>query len=134
MPDEKRKGDAGETVRDGVRSLVGILGALKDAIEQSFEDLRDSAERTPERARATAKATAQHARETVEDVRERFDFVARKDLEGLRDRLDQLAARVAALETAAGIEPAPPREPTAPAPAAGEPEPPEERPFRIDSE
>ena len=134
MTEEKRSRDAGETVREGVRSIVGILGALKDAIEESFDELRERAEDTPERAREAARSTVKQAKETVEDVRERFDFVARKDLADVREEIGRLAARVRALEEAAGLMPAAPAEPSGSDGGEKAPEPLEERPFRIETE
>lgn len=143
MSEEKRRPDAGETVREGVRSIVGILGALKDAIEQSFDDLRQSGERPDDREQTEAdapKSPADHAKDAVESVRERFDFVTRKELEALREQVERLSARIAALEGDGSDSPESPPdaatgEPEPEAPRATETrEPPEERPFRIDSE
>jgi hypothetical protein len=131
-----------------------LLGALKDAIEQSFEDLREGVERKGERTpdpeagagdppmeatelagpssegERAGKDPLEAARETVEAVRDRFDFATRKDIDVLRAALDALEARVRALE---GDAPSPSGRDRAPGPEQA-PEPPIERPFRIDSE
>jgi len=160
MAEEKRSGDAGDAVREGVRSLVGVLGALKDAFEQSLGDLRDSVERKGERpsgettggpAGAGAgpdgdekppgtegKDPVEAARETVEAVRDRFDFVTRKDLEPVIAAIEALETRVRALEEAAGPTASPAAAAAEPHPEPGPtpeaPEPPVDRPFRIHTE
>ena len=85
---------AGDGLRDGMRSIVGILGALKDAIEDTFEELRDSGELSAERAREAARSTMRRAQDTVEEMRERLEFVPRKEFEDLRRELEALRARV----------------------------------------
>jgi polyhydroxyalkanoate synthesis regulator phasin len=91
--------DPGDPLRDGVRSIAGILGALKDAIEETFDELRQSGELSPERARDAARSTFRKAQETVDDVRGRFDFVAKRDFDALRAEVDELRSRIDALET-----------------------------------
>jgi len=90
--------DSGDPLRDGVRSIAGILGALKEAIEDTFDELRQSGELSPERARDAARSTFRKAQETMDDVRGRFEFVARRDFDALRQDVDQLRARVEAVE------------------------------------
>jgi BMFP domain-containing protein YqiC len=134
MTEERRSRDGGEAVREGVRSIVGILGALKDAIEESIGEVMERAEGAPERAREAARSTMKQAKETVEDVKERFDFVAHREVVDLREEVARLAARVRALEEAAGLATPPPAEPAAAPGTEKASEPLEERPFRIDSE
>jgi len=90
MTDEKKRTDPGDAFREGVRAVTGILGALRDAVEQTFEELREKGDLSPERAREAARDTMRRAQEAVEDVRERLEFVPRRDFEELR-------AQVAAL-------------------------------------
>jgi len=111
MTEDKR--DAGDAIREGVRSISGILGALKDALEETFDDLRKSGELSPERAREAARSTMQKAQDAVEDVRGRLDFVTRREFDALKQELDALRARV----DAAHPVPANPA-PGAPGPAA----------------
>ena len=97
--DEKRR-DPGDAVREGVRSVIGILGALKDAVEETFDELRTGGEATPADAQDAAKSTFQAAQEAVEDVRERLDFITRKEFDALRAQVDELSARVNAVREA----------------------------------
>jgi polyhydroxyalkanoate synthesis regulator phasin len=98
--DDNKRRDPGDAVREGVRSVIGILGALKDAIEETFEELRTGGEATPEDAREAAQSTFRAAKDAVEDVRERLDFVTRREFEALEQRVAELSARVDALGNA----------------------------------
>lgn len=93
----ERRESAGDTVRDGIRSVSGVLGALVETLEQTFSDLRDAGDLSPERARETARSTVRKAQETVEDFRDRFDFVPRKEFEALRTEVEHLRTELDAL-------------------------------------
>jgi len=90
MSEEKKRTDPGEAFREGVRAVTGILGALRDAVEQTFDELKERGDLSPERAREAARDTMRRAQEAVEDVKERLEFVPRREFEELR-------AQVAAL-------------------------------------
>ncbi|HEU5210249.1 MAG TPA: hypothetical protein VFU06_12720 [Longimicrobiales bacterium] len=90
---DRRPGDLGDNLREGVRTVAGILGALKDAVEESFDELRARGDLSPERAREAARATMQRAQEELETMRERFDFVSRREFDALRAEVDALRAR-----------------------------------------
>ena len=94
MEEQRRSRDAGESIGDGVRAFVGVVGALKDAVEETFQELLDQGELTPERAREAARTTMRRAQETMDDMRERIDWVARKDFDSLRAEVDELRRRI----------------------------------------
>lgn len=91
---ERRPNDLGDNLREGVRTVAGILGALKDAVEESFDELRQRGDLSPERAREAARATVQRAQEEMEGVRDRLDFVSRKELDALRAEVEELRVRL----------------------------------------
>jgi len=107
MTDDFQGGRSGQSGRDqakeglkeGVRAVTGFLSALKDAIDETIRDLRDSGELQPDRAKEAARSTMKKAQETMEDVRERFDFVPRKEFDALRDEVAALRRRLEVLET-----------------------------------
>ena len=117
MTDDSSKRDSGDAFRDGVRSVTGVLGAMVEALEQTFNDLREG-ELSPDRARDAARSTVQRAQETVEQWRDRFDFVSRKEYDALRAEVAELRRAIEAL----GGQPAAPAEPSTarPDPAAGD--------------
>jgi len=137
--DQRRSRDAGDHFRDAVRSISGVLGALKESLEATFDDLRETGEFTPEKAREAASATFRKAQEAVDEMRGRVDFVTRREFEDLRDEVDVLRAR---LDGAAGASATTDAASAAPADAsstaAGETgpgdAPPGERRFQLDVE
>lgn len=94
-----RKGSPGDAMRDGIRSGIGMLIAMKEALEETIADLRDRGELSPERAKETIKTTMNRAQEKAEafvaDTRERLDFVPRKEFDELRAEVERLRARLA---------------------------------------
>jgi polyhydroxyalkanoate synthesis regulator phasin len=91
--------EAKEGIKEGVRAVTGILAALKDAIEETIDDIKVRGDLDPDRAKQAAKDTMNRAQEKFDEMRERVDFVPRKEYEALRAEIDALRARVAALET-----------------------------------
>jgi hypothetical protein len=95
MSDEQeRPRDAGDAIREGVRSITGMLGALKEAIEDTFDELRGVDTSAADRGEAPSSAAFRKAQETVDEVRERFDFVTRREFEALRKEVEELRARL----------------------------------------
>jgi len=94
-----RRGGAGETMRDGIRSGIGMLIAMKEALEETIADLRERGELSPERAKETIRTTMSRAQEKAEefvaDTRERLDFVPRKEFDELRAEVERLRAKLA---------------------------------------
>lgn len=86
--------DPGDTLRDGVRAVTGILGAFKDAIEQTFNDLSESGDISPERARDAARDAMKRAQDSVDDMRGRLDFVPRREFDALKAEVATLRAQV----------------------------------------
>jgi BMFP domain-containing protein YqiC len=92
--DRQRRADPGDAFRESVRAVSGILGAFKDAIEQTFNDLSERGEISPERARDAARDAMKRAQDAVDDMRGRVDFVTRREFDSLREELADLRARV----------------------------------------
>ena len=91
--------EAKEGIKEGVRAVTGILAALKDAIDETINDIKVRGELDPTRAKQAAKDTMSRAQEAFDDMKERVDFVPRKEYEALRAEVEALRARVAAIET-----------------------------------
>jgi polyhydroxyalkanoate synthesis regulator phasin len=90
----QKRGDPGDAFREGVRAVSGIIGAFKDAIEQTFKDLSDRGDIAPDRAREAARDAMRRAQEAVEDMRTRVDFVTRREFDALKAELAQLRSQV----------------------------------------
>jgi hypothetical protein len=80
--------------REGVRAVTGLLGALKDALEEQFEDLRAQSDLAPDKAREAARSTMRKAQETVDEMRDRLDFVPRREFDALKAEVEALARRL----------------------------------------
>ena len=91
--------EAKEGIKEGVRAVTGILAALKDAIDETINDIKVRGDLDPNRAKQAAKDTMSKAQEAFDDMKERVDFVPRKEYDALRAEVDALRARVAAIET-----------------------------------
>src|SRR5262245_55616281 len=98
--DETKSGrdQAKEGIREGVRAVTGFLAALKDAIDETIRDVKASGDLDPERAREAMRSTMKRAANAVDDMKDRLDFVPRREFDALRDELNALRLRVAELE------------------------------------
>jgi polyhydroxyalkanoate synthesis regulator phasin len=92
MADEQKRTDPGDVFRESVRAVSGVIGAFKDAIEQTFNDLSERGDIAPDRARDAARDAMKRAQDAVEEMRTRVDFVTRREF-------DELKAEIAALRT-----------------------------------
>lgn len=102
MSDERKdRGSVGDDVREGIKAGLGILSALKDAIEETFEEMMDRGELSQDRAREAVKTTMDRAQEAFEDARSRFDFVLRSEYTELYEDVRELRRRVERLESQA---------------------------------
>lgn len=108
MADEQRKtrGSVGDEVREGIRAGLGILSALKDAVEETVQDMLDRGELSPERAREAVRTTMDRAQAAFDDARVRLDFVPRREFEALQAEVAELRRRVEGLRQGGGGTPA----------------------------
>lgn len=92
-------------IGEGLRTGVGVLNAFREAIEETIaETMEGSGEVTPERARALMREAAGRMQSSLEETRERFDFVSRREMDELRREVSELRQRVAALEGTPDLE------------------------------
>jgi polyhydroxyalkanoate synthesis regulator phasin len=93
---------AKEGIKEGVRAITGFLAALKDAIDETIRDVKASGDLDPDRAREAVRSTMKRAADAVDDVKDRLDFVPRREFEALQAEVASLRARVAELENRGG--------------------------------
>jgi polyhydroxyalkanoate synthesis regulator phasin len=86
-----------ETFSDGMRQGLGILSAVKDAIEETIQEARDRGDISADRAKEVVRKTLDRAQEAAGGARERFDFVS-------QSAVDSLEERIAVIEAKLGIE------------------------------
>lgn len=85
-------------IGEGVRTGIGVLTALRDAVEETITEAMSRGDLSPERAREAMQTAFRRAQDTVEDVRERLDVIPRREFDDLRAAVAALSARVDALE------------------------------------
>lgn len=102
MTEQKNQGrgrrDVGDEVREGIRAGIGILSALKDAIEETVDDMMDRGELSQDRAREAVRTTMERAQTAFDDARDRFEFIPRREFEDLAEDVRELRRRVIRLE------------------------------------
>ena len=90
MDEQRRRPGIGE----GIRSGIGMLTAFKEAIEESIREASERGDLKPERARQFLNDAMERAQDAVGDVRERLDFVPRKEFDELRAQVEELRRRL----------------------------------------
>ncbi|WP_420125213.1 hypothetical protein [Longimicrobium sp.] len=86
------------SIGEGLRSGIGVLTAFKEAIEETIQEAGSRGDLSPERAKHFLGDALSRAQETVGDVRDRLDFVPRREFEAVLREVEDLQRRVDALE------------------------------------
>jgi len=94
--DERRSRSEG--FREGIRQGLGVLSALKEAVEETIREARGRGDLSSERAREIMKDAMNRAQTAADQARERFDFASQRELDDLRREVKELAVRIARLE------------------------------------
>jgi hypothetical protein len=98
--EEKQRASVGDELREGLRAGIGILSALKDAIEETVQDMADRGELSEDRAREAVRTTMARVQSAFDDARVRFDFVPRREFEALKAEVADMRSRLARHEAA----------------------------------
>lgn len=101
MTEEQRRGGIGG-IGDGIRTGIGILNAFREAVEETLQEAVERGDLSPERARRAVKDAADRAQRSMDEVRERLDFVPRAEFEQLLQEVARLRERVERLEGEGG--------------------------------
>jgi len=102
MTEEREGGSEG---REGLKQGLGVLSALKDALEETIAEARERGDLSAERAREAVRTALSRARDAAGEARERLDFATRQELEELRDAVSELKVRLENLERRASQDP-----------------------------
>jgi polyhydroxyalkanoate synthesis regulator phasin len=98
MAESEKKKSARARVSGGIRQGIGVLSAVKDALEETINEARERGDLSSDRAKEVMKSALHKAHEAAEGARERLDFVHQKEFDGLREVVDDIKARVSDLE------------------------------------
>ncbi len=92
-----------EAIRGGIKQGLGMLSAMKDAIEETLNEARERGDLSPERAKEVMRSTLQKAQAKAGEARDAFDFVKQKEFDGLQTVVDGLKTRISQVERAVGL-------------------------------
>jgi polyhydroxyalkanoate synthesis regulator phasin len=92
--DEREQKKSGMGIGDGIRTGLGVLGAFKDAIEETLQEAVNRGDLTPDRATRAMRDAAQRLQAALEDTRGRMDLVSRKEHDELRAEVAALRERL----------------------------------------
>lgn len=95
---DPKDGGRGEAIKSGIRQGLGMLSAMKDAIEETLNEARERGDLTPERAKEVMRSTLEKAQEKAGEARDAIDFVRQKELEAVKNLVEELQARVSDIE------------------------------------
>jgi polyhydroxyalkanoate synthesis regulator phasin len=102
MADEQQQGQGQQTRRlsigEGIRSGVGVLTAFKEAIEETIQEANARGDLSPDRAKQFLGDALHRAQDAVGEVRERLEWVPRKEFETLQAEVAELRHRLDALQ------------------------------------
>lgn len=92
---QKKSGIGG--IGDGIRTGLGILGAFKDAMEETLQEAVDRGDLAPDRARDAMRDAGRRLQSVFDETRDRMEMVPKREHEelkaevaSLRDRLERL--------------------------------------------
>jgi polyhydroxyalkanoate synthesis regulator phasin len=88
--EERRRVGIGE----GIRTTIGILGAFKEAVEETFQEAVDRGDIGSDRAKRVVQDAAQRVQDVFDGAKERFEFVPRAEFEALRAEVAELRRRM----------------------------------------
>jgi polyhydroxyalkanoate synthesis regulator phasin len=86
------------SIGEGIRSGVGVLTAFKEAIEETIQEANARGDLSPDRAKQFLGDALHRAQDAVGEVRERLEWVPRKEFEALQAQVAELRSRLDALQ------------------------------------
>jgi polyhydroxyalkanoate synthesis regulator phasin len=99
MSDEQQpEGGRKVSIGQGIRQGIGVLTAFKEAIEETIQEAVDRGDLRPERAKEALSGALSRAQEAAHDVRERLEWVPRREFDDLRVEVAELRRRLNLLE------------------------------------
>jgi polyhydroxyalkanoate synthesis regulator phasin len=98
MTDQPEQPRRRPSIGEGIRTGVGVLTAFKEAIEETIQEANARGDLSPERAKQFLGEALHRAQDAVGEVRERLEWVPRKEFEALQAEVAELRRRLDALE------------------------------------
>ena len=92
------------SIGEGIRSGIGVLTAFKEAIEETIQEASERGDLSTDRAKQFLGEALHRAQDVASDVRDRLDFVPRREFEALLREVEELQRRVDQLEGRGGAD------------------------------
>ncbi|HEX6038212.1 hypothetical protein [Longimicrobium sp.] len=86
------------SIGEGIRNGLGVLTAFKEALEESIQEANARGDLSPDRAKQFLGDALHRAQETVGEVREKLEWVPRKEFEALQAEVAELRRRLDGLD------------------------------------
>lgn len=86
------------SIGEGIRNGVGVLTAFKEAIEETIQEANSRGDLSPDRAKQFLGDALHRAQDAVGEVREKLEWVPRKEFEALQAQVAELRRRLDALD------------------------------------
>lgn len=90
------------SIGEGIRSGIGVLTAFKEAIEETIQEASSRGDLSPDRAKQFLGDALHKAQDAVGEVRERLEWVPRKEFEALQAEVAELRRRLDAVDGRGG--------------------------------
>lgn len=81
-------------ISEGIRTGMGMLMAFKEALEETVEEALQRGDLSQERAREVMNDAGARLQQVVEETRERFDMVPRREFDELKREVEELRSRL----------------------------------------
>lgn len=82
------------SIGEGIRSGIGVLTAFKEAIEETIQEANVRGDLSPDRAKQFLGDALHRAQDAVGEVREKLEWVPRKEFEALQAEVAELRRRL----------------------------------------
>ncbi len=101
--DEDGKGKR-EAIEDRLKQGLGMLGAMRDAIEDTIREAKDRGDLSPDRAKEVMRSALNKAQEKAGEAKDALDLVKQKEFDTLKERVEELRARMTRVEDQVGMK------------------------------
>jgi polyhydroxyalkanoate synthesis regulator phasin len=99
MTDEERPEES-KSREGGFKQGLGILAAMKEAIEETIQEARERGDLDPEKAKEFFRGAMEKAHGAAGEARSRLEEIREKDLPSVQEAMEDLRGRVQKLEDA----------------------------------
>jgi polyhydroxyalkanoate synthesis regulator phasin len=99
MTDEERP-DEKNGREGGFKQGLGMLSALKEAIEETIQEAKERGDLDPEKAKEFFRGAMEKAQEAAGEARTRLEDMRERDFPSIQEAMDDLKGRAQKLEDA----------------------------------